>query len=220
MIPVALPNTPVNFEARVRQPGLAFLTTTLHPTHAEWNAHNYWSRVHGELYAGHAGICVYCASWTPRRHGTGGIDHTSIDHFVPKSRLPREAYNWTNFRLSRSKLNQRKDRFEDVIDPCALQPGLFRLDFTTFLIQPAPGIPAASRDRVRDTVDRLGLNSDNQYVIERARAIYRYVAGRATFAEITRRYPFIAAEMLAQQFDAVLRPAFQAALDKRPSLAN
>jgi hypothetical protein len=219
MIPVDLPAPPAHYQTRVRQPGLAFLAVTPNPTSDEWNQHRYWQHIHEDLYNWHKGVCVYCASWTPRpRHR--GVDHTSIDHFVPKSRNRLLAYEWSNFRLVRSKLNNRKDNFEDVLDPCALQLGWFRLNFTTFNLEPDAALPANARRQVAATIQRLLLNRDLGYVNERARVIYKYAAGKMTFADVQKLYPFIASEMTAKNFDVIVRPSVQSVLAKRPWMAD
>jgi hypothetical protein len=220
MIPVSLPAPPARYQFEVRARGRIFLAGTPHPTSEQWNRHNYWQAIHMDLYVGHQGVCVYCASWTPRPSGQRLSDHTTIDHFVPKSRNEQLAYQWSNFRLVRSKLNRRKDIFEDVIDPCALQPGWFRIDFTTFLLKPDNNLPAEVQDRINATINRLQLNDDPDYVNERARVIFRYAAGLIAFLDVQRLYPFIASEMIAINFDVTLKPSFLAALAKRPSLVN
>jgi uncharacterized protein (TIGR02646 family) len=220
MIPVSLPAPPAHYWTEVRGRGLIFLAGTPHPTSDEWNRHRYWREIHEDLYQWHKGVCVYCASWTPRPSGQRGSDHTTIDHFVPKSRNEQLAYEWSNFRLVRSKLNHRKERFEDVIDPCALQPGWFRLNFTTFLLKPDDNLPQEAKDRVVATINRLQLNDDPAYVTERARVIFRYAAGEIVFLDVQRLYPFIASELIAVNFDLTLKPSFVEALAKRPSLLN
>jgi len=219
MIPVFLPIPSAHYQTKVRQPGLAFLAATPNPTSDEWSRHRYWQNIHRELYKWHRGVCVYCASWTPHPR-QGRIDHTSIDHFVPKSKNPPLAYEWSNFRMVRAKLNNRKDNFQDVLDPCTLQPGWFRLNFTTFFLEADAGLPMKDKRQVVATIQRLLLNGDSAYVNERARVIYRYAAGKITFAEIQRLYPFIASEMQAKNFDVVYKPIVVAALAKRPWLAN
>jgi hypothetical protein len=217
MIPVSLPSPPAHYQSRVREPGLLFLAATPNPTSDEWGQHRYWQRIHGYLYNRHKGICVYCASWTPHPRRRG-VDHTSIDHFVPKSKDPALAYEWSNFRMVRAKLNNRKDSFEDVLDPCTLQPGWFRLNFTTFLLEADAALPARERMQVAATIQRLLLNGDPAYVNERARVVYRYAAGNMSFFDVEKFYPFIASEMLSTNFDLVFKPSIVAVLAKRPWL--
>jgi len=212
MISVPAPQPPGNYEADVRIPGTAFLAVHPHPSAEDWKGHRHWKAVHSYLYAEMHGICVYCASFTPRRSSRTSIDHTSIDHFVPKGRNPALAFEWTNFRLCRARLNNRKGDFEDVIDPYLIQNGWFRLNFTTFALYPDSNLPLQIQQQIANSISRLGLNDDDAYVNERARVIYRYADAKLPYADIQRRYPFIASEMQAQNFDAAILPRFQIAL--------
>lgn len=213
MIRTQLPTAPAHYEAQVRIPGHAFLAINLHPTGDDWRKHNYWSRIHGYLYTQLRGICMYCSDYTPRRPSAKSLNHTSVDHYVPKSLNNHlQAYEWTNFRLCRARLNNRKSDFEDVLDPCAIQDRWFQLNFTTFALFPNPAIPTDLQQKVRDTIARLGLNDDDAYVNERARAVYGYADKKISFEELSRRYPFVAAEMVAQDFDSVHLTNFEAAL--------
>jgi len=211
MIPVTLPNAPGNYVHQVRQPGQNFLAAHPHPTADDWRRRNYWRHIHTHLYTQVRGICMYSSSFTPRRPGP--LDHTSIDHFVPKSQGNHsQAYEWSNFRLCRSRLNHRKADFSDVLDPCTLQQGWFRISFNTFLISPDAALPLVAQTQVVDTVRRLGLNDDDAYVNERARVVYGYADGTVPFNDVSERYPFIASEMTAQNFDANHLPRFREAL--------
>src|SRR5438128_10978898 len=107
MIHVTMPAPPAHYVPDVQRPGEAFIRATPSPPAAQWSAHRYWQLIHDDLYNGLRGICSYCASWSPRR--SANDDHTSIDHYVPKNRVPRRAYAWTNFRLCRERLNHRKE---------------------------------------------------------------------------------------------------------------
>ena len=121
-----------------------------------------------------------------------------------------QAYEWNNFRLCRSRLNQRKDHHTDVLDPFVLPPGWFNLNFRTFLLLPSPTLAAPDRKRVQDTIDRLQLNTDNDYVNERIGVIRQYCLGKATFTQLLSTYPFIAAEMQTQNFDTNFLPRMTA----------
>lgn len=212
MIRVVLPPPPPHFQASVRVPGQTFIAASPHPTGEEWQRHAYWRKVHSYLYTSLRGICSYCATFTPRRSGSTSVDHTSIDHFVPKSRSPGLAYEWANYRLCRARLNHRKDNNEDVLDPCAIQNGWFRLSFTTFSISPDPGLPGDQQKQVHDSIARLKLNDDDAYVNERARAIYSYADGKLSLVHLARFYPFIAAEIAFQDFDVMHLPSYRSIL--------
>lgn len=218
MIRVAMPPEPAHHDAQVRVPGRAFLTDVPHPSTKQWNRNRYWSLVHDALYDGLGGICSYCATYTPRRRSPG-VDHTSIDHFVPKGRVPELAYEWSNFRLSRSKLNTLKGNFEDVIDPYVVVDGWFRLSFSSFKLYPEPSLTQDEKLRIERTIARLELNQDDKLVEQRSRAVYMYADGQLTFAYLQRYYPLIAHEMLAQDFDVHHLPKFKQLL-ANPRIRN
>jgi hypothetical protein len=207
MIRVALPPPSANYVAQVKVLGEAFLRRTPNPTNAEWKNHNFWRAIHDDLYAAHAGVCVYCASWTPRRSSAPHIDKTSIDHYIPKSVDPIQAYAWANFRLCRSRLNHRKANFRDVLDPCKISDDWFFLDFATFRIEASTaGLASQTKSRVKATISRLQLNSDPDYVNERIGVIRGYSLDRIAMAQVLARWPFIARQMRAQQFDTIYKP--------------
>lgn len=205
---------PADFEARVRSRGNAFLATTPRPTNAQWRTKEFWMSSHDQLYNLYGGICMYCASWTARRESSRLQGNTSIDHFLPKSICPELAYEWTNFRLCRSQLNQRKNSSLDVIDPFAINSDWFQLDFFTFRIQANPMASRIVRDRVESTINRLGLN-DAGYVKERVAVMKQYCFHGIPFSKIQGKYPFIAREIKRAEFDALIKPAFMRAFNRR-----
>lgn len=209
MIHVDMPSPPPHYYMNVRTPGEMFLATNPHPTGKEWNGRQYWSKIHGALYSSLNGICSYCATYTPRRYSAASVDHTSIDHFVLKAKNPSLAYEWENFRLCRSKLNNRKGEHDDVLDPYALANGWFRLSFTTFLLYPEPSLPESEQQKVTDTIARLELNQDDKLVQERLRAVYAYADGKLPLGRLKQFYPFIAIEMAAQNFDVTHLPKYR-----------
>jgi hypothetical protein len=166
-----------------------------------WQGKDYWRDALGDLLATYSSIYAYCSSWTKRSRGTVDPTDSTVDHFVPKSVAPAQAYEWANFRLCRRRLNTRKDSHQDVLDPFILAPGWFELDFQTFLLVPNSILPPADRERVVATIDRLELNDDDDYVYERIGAIRQYCLGDATYTQLVAQYPFIASEMRRQNFD-------------------
>ena len=211
MIRVTLPSAPAHYRTSVRIPGEAFLKHNPSPSNKDWSNHAYWRKIHHDLYKGHRGICVYCSSWTPRaKHSPRGLDHTSVDHFVPKSLAPKKAYEWSNFRLCRTRLNHKKDNYLDVLDPCTVTDGWFIIDFTTFQIRPAPGLPQAVESSVISTIDRLQLNVDNDYVDERIAVIREYALDRLSLPQLQSKYPFIAQQIQTQNFDMQFKVRFRA----------
>lgn len=124
---------PAKYYPQVRVPGMSYLQINPNPSAAEFKRHAYWQKIHNDLYQLYNGICSYCALWTTRTV-RADRNYTSVDHFIPKSFQPMLAYEWTNFRLCRARLNANKDNSLDVIDPFYVENGWFQIDFTTFLL--------------------------------------------------------------------------------------
>ena len=215
MMPVPLAPEPADFRTKVWRPGQSFLAQHPQPNNSQWNAGSYWRMALEDLHRAYNDICAYCSSFTPRSKKPSP-ESSSVDHFVPKSVIPSQAYEWDNFRLCRSRLNQRKDNHQDVLDPFALASGWFHLNFLTFLIRPNPALSQAEQDRVNLTLGRLKLNLDNDYVDERRRVVQEYCLKQATFAQVSRRYPFIASEMARQNFDTTFLPRLAAGFTTAP----
>jgi uncharacterized protein (TIGR02646 family) len=213
MIRVSQGPLPAHFDATVKTPGLAFLTTTPAPTGAQWKGHDYWRAVKRDLHRYYRGVCNYCVSWTPEKSG-------SVDHYVPKGKNAALAYDWSNYRYARAVINTYKDSFEDVLDPFVIQNDWFRLDFTTMFVKPHASRTGDDRKRVWDTINRLRLNTDNVLLNERAGVVYKYAANKITWDYVEKCYPFIALQMAEQDFEKTLRPAFLKVLAARPWLAN
>jgi len=208
MIRVTLPLPPAHYKADVKDPGEAFIRAVPRPTAEQWDSHRFWQLIHQDLYDGLKGICCYCASWSPRR--SRGDDHTSIDHFIPKGKVPGLAYAWSNFRLCRERLNNRKKGHFDVLDPCGIQNDVFVIDFATFRVEPRGTLPQQVARRVTETIERLGLNSDRDYVNERSRIVRAYSLDQITANYVNERYPFIGQQMASQNFDANFKAKWRA----------
>lgn len=205
VININLPAPPPNYVADVKNPGEAFLRCTPNPTQDDWRRHSYWRKIHDYLYNSHNGICLYCASWTPRNRRKEHFDYTTIDHYIPKKIDKTKVYEWDNFRLCRARLNHRKADFSDVLDPCSLSNEWFILEFTTFLIKPSFGLDEQIKIKVRQTIERLELNLDTDYVNERIAIIRDYSIGTISFDFIRLKYPFIAYQMVSQRFDETFK---------------
>ena len=210
MIPVTPADEPAEFEKRVRRPGAAFLRANPHPSSNDWRGHDYWRRANCDLLAAYHSICSYSGSWTKANESQNStIQDSSVDHFIPKSSSPAQAYEWSNFRLSRARLNNLKGNHIDVLDPFTLPERWFTLDFRSFLLFPSHHLSSGNKARVRKTIDRLKLNTDNDYVQERVNVVHEYCLGNSTMATIDRFWPFIASEMRAQDFDTALLPSMR-----------
>ena len=207
LIPVTPASEPDNFDKSVRQPGAAFLSKTPHPTSDAWRKHDYWRRAIGDLLLTYRYICSYSGSWTKASDaGKSMLSDSSVDHFMPKSMTPTLAYEWANFRLSRARLNSYKGNHNDVLDPFSLATRWFIINFRTFLISPNRSLPKSKGIMVQKTIDRLKLNTDNDYVEERVEVVREYCLGKSTMGILNQFWPFIASEMRAQDFDNVFLP--------------
>ena len=208
MIPITPVLEPSDFDMRVRRPGATFLATTPNPTTRQWDRNAYWRRVLQDLHSMYGGMCAYCGSWTSLLTGTSVSRplSSSVDHFIPKSITPDQAYEWDNFRLSRTRLNERKGNHQDVIDPFLLPPGWFHLSFLTFRLMASAMLSVHDKRRVWATINRLQLNDDDDYVNERINIIKQYCLRNVSFAQVASRYPFVALEMKRQSFDSNYLP--------------
>jgi hypothetical protein len=177
---------PQDFDARVRQPGLADLSSP------EGELRPLWRHCATQLWEAYRGVCAYSSLHIPR--GTGAL---SVDHLLPKSKRRELAYEWSNYRLACVRMNARKNDLEDVLDPFEVRDGWFALELSTLEVIPGEGLSDALHAQVQKTIDRLDLN-DDEFV--RAREAY-YLAwreGEMQFRYLRKHCPFLAKELLRQ----------------------
>jgi hypothetical protein len=180
---------PPEFDSKVRQPGLQFLKTCPEPTAKKWKGHNFWKRANDDLYGAYSGVCAYTGEWFSRTPSV-----TSVDHFLPKSKAPCLAYEWSNYRLTTQKANNNKDN-HIIIDPFDVQLGWFTLEIPSCLIVPGENLAPETKKQVEFTLDILKLNSDDGYVERRHETIRDYINGEISFPFLQRQFPFIASEL-------------------------
>jgi len=189
VIPVQARPEPADFDTKVRARGMRSLRVkgidpTL-PLPAGKTLSPFWRDCLDDLYREYDQTCAYLAVHMER--ATGGV---TADHFVAKSQLPGQAYEWSNFRLASAIVNARKCDFSDVLDPFALPPDWFRLELVTGRIYANPGIAPADQALVVATIDRVGLdNATNREM--RARHYQEYRQGAYTAGFLSRRSPFV-----------------------------
>ena len=201
MIPVRPEPEYPEFDSEVRGPGRAFLTRNPQPSNRDFRSHAYWRRAAGSLKSAYASLCAYTS-----RH----LVYTgSVDHFHPKIRRPDLAYEWSNYRLARQRINLYKGDTEGVIDPFEVQSGWFVLDLPSCLIRPGDGLNQRTRDRVSTTIDILKLNADDKLVQERCDCLTDLARGDVTLSFLDRRYPFLAVEVRRQGVEDRLRQIFR-----------
>lgn len=185
---------PPAFDNKVRKKGDRFLKRTPAPKGDQWKNHDYWTGVKSELHEVHDGVCNFSCHWIP--YDTGSI---TVEHFRPKSKYPREAYEWSNLRLMCGTLNGRKSDFEDVLDPFTIVNGTFVLDFPSLLVKPSKSLDPATLELARSTICRLMLNDDGTCLKARERYVKRYCRGEIDFPFMVSEAPFIALELRRQR---------------------
>lgn len=201
MIPVRPEPEYPEFDSEVRRPGRAFLKNNPHPSNRDFRSHAYWRKAAGHLKAAYSSLCAYTSLHL--------VDVSSVDHFRPKTKYPNLAYEWSNYRLARQKINQRKGDAEDVIDPFQVKSGWFVLDLPSCLIRPGDGLNQRARDRVNATIATLKLNADDHLVQERCDWLTELAQGEVTLNFLNRRYPFLAVEVRRQGVEDRLSQIFR-----------
>lgn len=199
MIHVEPRPAPADFDAKVRGPGTAWLAA--HPPAHKKKLPEYWRRALPDLRREYKGICAYfCCFVMP---ATGA---RSTDHFVPKVHARGVAYEWSNYRFACSRMNSRKRDARDVLDRFSLADGWFELYFPTMRVRPSRTVPTAADGKaVRDTIERLGLNSQ-ECVTEREHHWDNYAEHGLSAARLMATAPFVAMEAARQ---GLLNPADQ-----------
>ena len=193
MIRVEEQEEPATFAAAVREPGALFLAANPHATSNDLQQHDYWRRAAKGLYDAYDGICAYTCHKIAVDTGWA-----TVEHFVPKSVERHLAYDWSNFRLVCGRMNARKGKHQDVLDPFRLENGVFAIDFPSLQVYPSDGLSDAVEGRAWSTIHRLRLNDDtciegrHSYVDPYCRGVYEldYLAEVAPFIhrEIVRQH--------------------------------
>lgn len=159
MIPVQLQPEPIDFDAKVRQKGLAWLThqgfalNAPAPKGTKFPA--YWSHSNKQLWTTYSGVCAYLSIYFEWVTGA-----SSTDHFIAKSKDAAQAYEWDNYRLSCLGPNRNKNKYDDVLDPIELVPNTFELALSTGQIRPSHALTdKGDIAAARKTIKRLKLDS-------------------------------------------------------------
>jgi uncharacterized protein (TIGR02646 family) len=196
MIPVTLQPEPVDFDAKVRQRGHAWLARKrialdAAPPHAS-KLPPYWTQADKQLWDAYSGVCAYLAIFFEWSTGA-----TTTDHFIAKSRKAGGAYEWNNYRLACISANRKKNRFDDVLDPVGLTPYTFVINFASGKILPNPDLPEPQKNAACKTIRRLDLDSP---VNNDMRAIHyiNYVNGDCSLSFLCKQSPFVYAEVVRQ----------------------
>tara|TARA_Y100000815_G_scaffold97239_2_gene86047 strand:- start:4368 stop:4967 length:600 start_codon:yes stop_codon:yes gene_type:complete len=180
---------PADFDAKVRQKGLSHLRNNVlglaNPLPKGVKIPAYWQDCLDELYHSYGGVCAYLAIHFERIIGGG-----SVDHFAAKSALPGQAYEWGNYRLACSRMNSRKNRYSDVLDPFEVEDGWFRLEVVSGRLYPNPDLEPATLRAVKATITRLKLDDQGCREV-RARHFSDYTQKMYTAEFLRLRSPFV-----------------------------
>ncbi len=193
MIHVDQKPEPADFDNEVREPGLAFLKSSLGLKKVDWKGREYWRRAIPHLRKAYSSICAYTCHWISVDTGS-----ETVEHFLPKSKYPDLAYDWANYRLVCSRMNGRKGDHEDVLDPFLVRDGMFELTFPGMLVRPCNGLPRNEREAVEKTIARLKLNDDETSVRARLKYVLLYCSGDIPLRFLRQHAPFIAKELARQ----------------------
>lgn len=188
MIPVLLQPEPADFDAQVRQPGLAWLEAQgialPSPLPKKTKLQAYWSHSNQALWQAYGGVCAYLAIYFEWVTGA-----SSTDHFVAKSQCVGQAYEWSNYRLSCLGPNRNKNKFDDVLDPIGLATDTFVLNLVSGEIRPNPNLNQTQAAMARKTIARLKLDSpEHNQMRQRHYAQYLRHGHEQTLKELS---PFV-----------------------------
>jgi hypothetical protein len=191
MIRVTPAPEPASFSDRVRKPGQQYLATiSATAPSVDFTNRSYWRTMLPELHAAYDGICAYSCH---RISLDTGAD--TVEHFIPKSLSPRDAYEWENYRLVCARLNGRKGSSQDVVDPFLVERGMFQLHFPSLCV-----VAGRKKKQVANsTIQRLKLN-DSRSVEARQHYIENYLDNFITFEYVAQCAPFLALELKRQGF--------------------
>jgi len=220
MIPVIQAPEPAEFDAKVRQPGLAAIDEMVgreprlkRPGPKRKQLVNqqeqlvtqeqdipadafpaYWRDALPEMLVAYDRRCAYLAMYI--HHATG---NPTVDHVLPKSFAWDQVYDWTNYRLCAGIINSNKGALLTLVDPFAIGPGWFALNMNMLHVQRGAAAPPAELVRIDATLPvlnhRLCVKEREEYV-----HCYRIGPGAGGFdlAHLARRAPFIASELRRQ----------------------
>lgn len=199
MIPVAPAAEPPVFEKRVRSPGNKWLRqrgleiAPVLPSGTK--IPSYWTKCLPELMAAYSEVCAYASL---RIHPVTGA--STVEHFAPKSKRPALAYEWSNYRLACSKVNARKNNFEDLLDPFEVPDGAFTLNILNGAIRATEGLPESAA--ARQTLARLKLD-DGEMRRARLDLVDQYLGYQISGQFLRRESPFVWSELRRK---GLLRP--------------
>jgi hypothetical protein len=221
MIPVAQAPVPLDFDAKVRHPGLRAIAEMVgkpspYPRTAGKKHQQlvdkqgqpvtqeqaipadafpaYWREALPEMLVAYERRCAYLAMHI--HHATG---NPTVDHVLPKSYAWNQVYEWSNYRLCAAIINSKKGALLTLVDPFSIGPGWFVLNLNTLQVERGGNAPQPEWARIDATLPvlnhRLCVQEREEYV-----RLYRLGPGAGGFdlQYLEHRAPFIAAELRRQ----------------------
>lgn len=157
MIPVPKPgpsNEPYLFESNCRTPGKDWLAQNPAPADPH-SMNNWWSQFQphlSELFESRCG-------WLGTYIGPDG----SVDHYISCDSNRNLAFEWSNYRYASGPINSRKGTLDDqVLDPCDVKDGWFKISLDGFQLLPTEAIPENLRAKAKITLDELDLRNGHK----------------------------------------------------------
>jgi hypothetical protein len=198
MIPVKPVKHPPNrdlFKSKVADPGHAWLASLASPPNSKaFKGRNYWKHCLPDLYEVYGRICAYSCLWIPP-----DLEAASVDHYLAKTKAPKLAYTWSNYRLATRPMNRNKSDKLGVLDPFKVKAGWFALNFGTLEVIVGPTAPDSAQQGVLDSIDILKLNGA-KYRRGREQWFQLWCTGRLSIEGLKQVAPFIAAEIVRQNY--------------------
>ena len=99
-----------------------------------------WFHARSDLQKRYGRICAYTC-----QRIVGG----SVDHFLPKSKYPCLAYEWSNYRLSCEAANQAKGVKVGLMDPFQIDWGWFAISFPQCDVVVGPTVPQEAEGKAK-----------------------------------------------------------------------
>jgi hypothetical protein len=189
VIKVELQPKPADFDSKVKKDGQDFLNEVPRPRGEQWLGKEFWRRAIPDMVTAYHSICAYSSLWIKP-------DTPTIDHYISRDEDANQAYEWENFRLARWRINTRKGKHKDVLDPFEIGEAWFELDFTTFGIKPNPKLDQPEKEAVIKTIEKLDLDNTDYRDAREAWFIYL----KHDISKLEEKAPFIASEMQRQGY--------------------
>lgn len=188
MIRIERVDEPSDFDAKVRQPGLAYLNGLAAGERPKWTGHSYWCKAKNDMLDAYGGICAHaCCEISPR-------SSAEIDHFHPKSRYYKEAYEWENFRLCSSNINKKKKDAQSILDPFKVRNRTFGIELATGRMIRVKHYDAKYESLCDSTISVLGLDAED-YRKMRSDILDDYLRGDITIPKLKKSNPFVYSEV-------------------------